>query len=129
MPSIDISSVVLCDDVRQETNGKLILIGVYIHSVLVADFPAKLILTMWVEIKPNETGKFPAKFRVIKDDESVLLRGETKITIDNLDPTTALFPRLPLEFQRDGVYFFQWKFGDDEWQTVKEFIVQKTPTM
>ena len=125
MSPFDISAAVLCDDVRRENNGKHILIGVYLHSVLVEDFPANLMLTVWVEIKPKEVGNFTGQIRVIKDDESILLRGETKITIDSLDPTSARYSRLPLEFQQSGDYFFQWKWGDSDWVTVKEFTVQK----
>ena len=130
MPPFDISSVVLCDDARQENNGKHILIGVYIHSVLVSGFPTNLTLTVWAEIKPKEVGEFSGEIRVVEDDDdSVLLQGEARITTKNLDLTTVQFLRMPLEFQREGDYLFQWKFGDDEWQTVKEFAVQKRPIM
>lgn len=127
MSPFDISSVVLCDEVRQENNGKHILIGVYIHAVLVEDFPANLLLSVWIELKPKEVGNFTGQIRVIKDDESVLLRGKSQITVENLDPTSAQYSRLPLEFQAGGDYFFQWKWGDNEWETVKEFTVQKRP--
>ena len=128
MPPFDVLSAVLCDDVRQENNGKYILIGVYVHSVVVTDFPANISLTVWIEIKPNEVGEFPGEIRVTKEDQSVLLRGEAKITTNNLEPTTAMFNGMPLEFQGGGDYFFQWKIGDDdEWQTVKDFTVQKQP--
>lgn len=125
MSPFDISATVLCDEVRQENNGKHILIGVYLHTVLVEDFPANLTLSVWTEIKPKKVGKFTGKIRVIKDDESVLLRGETQIIVESLDPTSARYSRLPLEFQQGGDYFFQWKWGDNEWETVKEFTVQK----
>lgn len=128
MRHFDVSSVVLCDDVRQEANGKHILIGVYIDSVLVVDFPTNISLTIWVVFKPNEIGEFPGEIRVIKDDDSVLLRGESKIIIRTLDPSTAIFQYMPLVFQQGGKYLFQWKFDDDEWETVKEFTVQKRPT-
>jgi hypothetical protein len=129
MPPFDISSVVLCDDVRQENNGKHILIGVYLHTVLVSDFPTNLALSVWVEINPKEVGEFSGKIRIIEDENSVLLRGETHVVIKNPEPTTVQFLRMPLEFQRGGDYLFQWKFGDDEWQTVKEFEVRKRPTI
>ena len=127
MSPFDLSSAVLCDEIRQEHNGKYILIGVYIHTVLVEDFPTNLILSVWGEIKPRELGVLNGQIRVIKDDESVLLRGKTQITVVNLEPTSARYTGLPLEFQGAGNYFFQWKWGDNEWETVKEFAVQKRP--
>lgn len=125
MPPFDVLSVVLCDDVRQENNGKHILIGVYLRSVFVEDFPTNISLTMWIEFTPSEVGEFPGEIRVIKDDESVLLRGSVQITTDNLEPVMSVFKNMPLEFQGGGNYSFQWKFGDREWQTVKEFSVRK----
>ena len=89
------------------------------------DFPAHVMLTMWAEIKPNEVGKFTGQVRVIKDDEAVLLRGETEFTVKKLKPIAFPILRMPLEFQRAGDYLIQWKWGDEEWQTVKEFGVQK----
>lgn len=38
----DIMSVLLCDDIRQEINGKEILIGVYTTAIIFGGFPASM---------------------------------------------------------------------------------------
>jgi hypothetical protein len=50
------SSVVICDDIRQETNGKQILIGVYGSAVLVPSMPFSIPLSVWIEYQAREIG-------------------------------------------------------------------------
>src|SRR6266487_6946441 len=52
----DIQSVVICDDVRREQNGKDLLIGVYSGDILVQAFPFTLPLSMWMEYAPPKPG-------------------------------------------------------------------------
>lgn len=41
-------SVIFCDDIRREDNGKLIFIGVYPEDIYPHKFPANLRLSLWV---------------------------------------------------------------------------------
>lgn len=50
------SSVVICDDIRQETNGKQILIGVYGNAVIVPSMPFSIPLCAWIEYQTREIG-------------------------------------------------------------------------
>jgi hypothetical protein len=43
---LKIISVLICDDVRREENGKEILIGVYSGDIIVTRFPAAMALTI-----------------------------------------------------------------------------------
>jgi len=56
-----IKSVIVCDDVRQESNGKAILIGVYDDTMTVSAFPAvlpQLCFRIAVDFKGNRYGQF-----------------------------------------------------------------------
>jgi hypothetical protein len=44
---VDIRSVVVCDDVRREDNGKALLIGVYVGAILLPKFPAPMRLAFY----------------------------------------------------------------------------------
>src|SRR5271166_1271127 len=46
--SINISQAIACDDIRQEINGKHILIGVYSGNLGVPSFPNVIALGFWV---------------------------------------------------------------------------------
>jgi hypothetical protein len=42
---------IVCDDIRREDNGKEIIIGVYSGSIVVPQFPATLLLSLWVGLE------------------------------------------------------------------------------
>lgn len=46
--SISFKSVIYCDDIRKEDNGKLLFIGVYSSIIHPYQFPANLRLAFWV---------------------------------------------------------------------------------
>jgi hypothetical protein len=44
-----VDSVLLCDDIRREVNGKAILIGVYSGDIIVPTAPTSLGLSLWLQ--------------------------------------------------------------------------------
>lgn len=49
----------ICDDVRIENNGKLLIIGLYLDTIVVTELPIVLQpLTFFHVYEANETGKF-----------------------------------------------------------------------
>jgi hypothetical protein len=63
--------VTLCDDVRQETSAKLILIGVYLDTVIVFQLPAVLpsfsVVLKW---RTGQTGVPEGVIRILRPDGS-----------------------------------------------------------
>src|SRR6266487_6631936 len=47
-------SIVMCDEIRTETTGKDILIGVYSGDILVSSFPAVIAVAFWVELENSD---------------------------------------------------------------------------
>ena len=45
-PPVKLDYAILCDDIRKEDNGKMMLIGIYSGDILVPTFPSKLPLSM-----------------------------------------------------------------------------------
>ena len=70
----DLQAAIVCDDVRQERNGKFMLIGIF-DRINVAKFPVRYprlcIYTRWAA----GTGEFSQQTRILRSDESVLLEG------------------------------------------------------
>src|ERR1051325_9217530 len=121
-----ISAAILCDERRTENNGKHILIGVYISSILLNDFPANLAVTLWIEALPLALGKQTGQVRIIKNDGAILAKGEIQSTVVKIGPAVLEMAKIPLALQSEGTLQFQWKFNEaDEWETIKEVTVRK----
>jgi hypothetical protein len=71
----DLLYSVLCDDVRREDNGKLMLLGLF-EKIAAAEFPAQhgrcCIVNKWC----NGTGRWTQQTRFVDEDDVVLLQGE-----------------------------------------------------
>lgn len=73
----DLQSSILCDDVRQERNGKFMLIGLFdaiaAHSLPVR-YPRLFMVTRWC----SGQGEFTQQTRILKPDQSTpLVLGKT----------------------------------------------------
>ncbi len=86
----DLQSSLLCDDVRQERNGKFILIGLFdaiaAHSIPVR-YPRLFMVTRWC----GGEGEFIQKTRILKPDQSdVLVQGkEIPVNLPNAEATAT----------------------------------------
>ncbi len=72
----DLQSSILCDDVRQERNGKFILIGLFdaiVAQSLPVRYPRLFMVTRWC----SGQGEFEQSTRILHpDQESVLVQGK-----------------------------------------------------
>ncbi|HMP71654.1 MAG TPA: hypothetical protein PKE55_00155 [Kiritimatiellia bacterium] len=72
----DLQSAILCDDVRQERNGKFILIGLFDAIVipqLPVRYPRLFLVTRWC----SGEGEFRQQSRILQSDmSSVLVQGQ-----------------------------------------------------
>ena len=68
----DLQSSILCDDVRQERNGKFILVGLFdaiIAQNMPVRYPRLFMVTRWC----SGEGEFTQKTRILKPDQSTVL--------------------------------------------------------
>lgn len=63
--SIDVKAL-FCDDIRQEANGKFILIGVYSGEMNVGSGPASLMISTWLQISGLSAGLHILRFSARK---------------------------------------------------------------
>lgn len=107
--SPDIQSALLCDDVRQERNGKFILIGLFDAIVLQnlpVRYPRLFMVTRWC----SGQGDFTQKSRILKPDgTSVLVEGQTiPVRLPNTEATaTNVEVFLNVEFQAAGSHWVE----------------------
>lgn len=81
--------VIICDDVRQETSGKLIVIGIYLGNVLVTSFPTTIPSLSFISKWLTRDGSLPAgAYAVVGPDRKSL----------GTIPSTGFPPGPPLPF-------------------------------
>lgn len=107
--SPDLQSALLCDDVRQERNGKFILIGLFDAIVLQnlpVRYPRLFMVTRWC----SGQGDFMQKSRILKPDGTALLvEGQTiPVRLPNTEATaTNVEVFLNVEFQLPGAHWVE----------------------
>jgi len=105
----DIQSCLLCDDVRQERNGKFILIGLF-DAIGAATFPLKyprlFLVTRWC----TGEGEFTQKSVILKPDQTtILVKGrEIPVKLPNSERTaTNVELLMNVEFDKPGTYWVE----------------------
>lgn len=71
---LKIETAVLCDDVRLEINGKLILIGVYTGDVVIPKFPNSVSVMLFLMGQVISGGQIAPRVKVTDDSGTVLFR-------------------------------------------------------
>jgi hypothetical protein len=126
MLPFDIEGALVCDDVREERTGKLILIGVYVRTINVADFPTDLRLTFWLQITVKEAGEHSGEMRIINSEGAVLLKGETVITLKRIGRTAIGLEEVSFQVQSESTITLQMRFSEaDEWHSIRQINVAK----
>ncbi|NQT94378.1 MAG: hypothetical protein HQ559_16600 [Lentisphaerae bacterium] len=104
----DLQSSLLCDDVRQERNGKFILIGLF-DALAVPSFPTlfhKLCLeNRWC----CGQGEFKQRSRLLTPDDTVLIEGkEIVVSLQDTGATaTSVEYFLRVKLETAGVYWVE----------------------
>jgi len=105
----DLQSSLLCDDVRQERNGKFILIGLF-DMIAVPKFPALFQRICIVNRWCCGEGTFTQQTRLIKSDgDSVLVEGkEVQVRLPDSHATaTNVEFFLNVKFETPGTYWVE----------------------
>ena len=105
----DLQASLLCDDVRQERNGKFILIGIF-DGLAVQKLPTRFHRICVVNRWCCGQGNFKQKTRIIGPDGSAPIAEGKEIDVNlansNLTATSIeVFMNTP--FEKDGVYWIE----------------------
>jgi len=107
--SPDLQSSLLCDDVRQERNGKFILIGLF-DMLGLPSFPALFQRLCVVNRWCCGEGDFRQRCRILQADSStVLVEGQdVPIHLQNSEATaTSIEFFMNVAFSREGTYWVE----------------------
>jgi hypothetical protein len=126
--SILFQALVLCDDVRFENNGKLLLIGVYSDVVQVVKLPLQMrSIGLAIKAKVLETGKFPFSVSVSDPQGNKLLDANGELNYEGEAGRTIWFPVVmgPALLTIEGSYAVRISLGDGPF-VEENFLVRKT---
>ncbi len=105
----DLQASLLCDDVRQERNGKFILIGIF-EQLLVPSFPAVLQRLSLVNRWCSGKGEFQQLTRITAADGASRLAEGRPVTIklaDQNQVATSVEYFVNLRFPEEGTYWIE----------------------
>ncbi|MGA1194806.1 MAG: DUF6941 family protein [Kiritimatiellia bacterium] len=111
----DLQSAILCDDVRQERNGKFMLIGLF-DAIMIPQLPVRyprlFMVTRWC----SGEGEFVQNSRILKPDQSTPLVNGQKIPVRLPSPeatATNVEVFLNVEFQEEGTHWVEILLDND----------------
>jgi hypothetical protein len=105
----DLQSAILCDDVRQERNGKFILIGLFdaiVVPALPVRYPRLFLVTRWC----SGQGEFTQRSRILRPDgTTVQVEGQRiPVRLSNPESTaTNVEVFLNVEFVQPGTHWVE----------------------
>lgn len=105
----DLQSSLLCDDVRQERNGKFILVGLF-DALGVPQFPTVIQRLCIVNRWCCGDGEFHQKSRIIQPDGTTLLVEGKDVLLKMPDPeatATSVEFFLNVKFEAEGTYWVE----------------------
>lgn len=123
-PNIDIVSLVVCDEIRKEDNGKAILIGVYSGDILVNELPIQIGISLWVHLNVSGPGEIPFEFRFVGIKSAVSeLSGNANIK--GAGAAIISTPPIPVLLESEGELKIEMKYGDSDWRLVRSLEIRK----
>jgi hypothetical protein len=118
MGALEVGAGIVCDEVRREDNGKLILIGVYPSNIVVAELPAVLVLWLVLKLEATEPVDATFEFRVSLNGQQ-LRTGKGRIPIRTQGPSWIVLPSILLDkITTEGRLAFEVRTpGEESWMT------------
>jgi hypothetical protein len=133
---LTIDSVLVCDDVRMENNGKAIIIGVYSGTINPLRFPTTLRLVLWMIGRVEGRGEFRLEVRIrfVPDGTeteqktvTVVVEGEVTEQTQNQDVQLGVTADPPIEFTGPGRLIVAARIGGEEFKDLLTKTVLLAP--
>jgi hypothetical protein len=109
----------VCDAVRREDNGKLILIGVYGGNIGLPRFPATLILALVLDAESKQPGSTTLSARVRMGRKVI---AESTGRVETFAAGSALISISGIvlrDLEKEGILKFEIQKNGGRWETVR----------
>lgn len=98
----EFGAVICCDDIRQETNGKFVIVGMFTNGIIVEDFPAYLQPRLLVQYRAPDTGTQKLDFVWQLNDQPLVVMEGGVNQADRSQYVNICLPPAPLELPEQG---------------------------
>jgi hypothetical protein len=122
--SVKFVHCVVCDDVRNEANGKTIVIGAYTAGLTLGRIPDDIFCCLWVSVIWSGEGELPVEFRVL--NPSNRLAGGSKATYRSIYrgyESTITLRNLRVHVDSEGTYDIQARSFNQEWESLRRLPI------
>lgn len=109
---------VLCEDVRVESNGKHIVIGVYTGNVVVYALPSTVQLTVWLCLEAKTPGHANVDVRGYDPSGRIMFSGEMEIESRESETITTSLPKFAVQIEKEGSIRVQVRPNGGRWKTI-----------
>jgi hypothetical protein len=120
----EIAATVICDDVRQEVNGKQIIIGVYGNRIVVSSMPFGIPISIWMEFDAKKLGKnsFQVKISYSTGFETVI---RVDLDIYEIGSIGIATPPILVSGAADGQLTVEVSNDGKKWKVIKRKAIQR----
>ncbi len=117
--------MLICDDVREELNGKFTLIGTYPDGISVSATPAQLSISLWITIRVSEKGTFPLHIKLNgpKENDELKISGLLKIDEVTGKPIIPLTFNIPINITGAGHIIISYSQDASDWKVLRTFPI------
>ncbi|PDS34834.1 hypothetical protein CO665_28165 [Rhizobium anhuiense] len=124
-----VHNLTVCDQVRQEINGKFILIGVYTNGIILPQIPTTFSLGVWLLLESERLGDVQFKFRVRMPDQDVeLFSIEGEVNVIELEDWTPIGFGTNILVGQPGRLTIDAMLQDEtEWTTLRTLLIRQAP--
>ena len=129
-PSVRIDYGIVCDDIRQENNGKLFIIGVYSGDILLRDFPNTLNLAMLLHGQATADCSIAIEVRYraeFAEEEPYEVKAQGEMQINNTEITNEFYaplPRVPIQCRGPGKLLIAYRIDGKRWKPLLKKIIR-----
>jgi hypothetical protein len=121
--------ILMCDDVRREDNGKIILIGLYTPDMVAHQIPFVMpTLTFFLNLESDRPGQFGFRTRVEHQETGAVLPQTEAMgmlaIVNPQQPGIAVVKFGGVIFNAQGLYSFSLQLNDQRDPIVSTFNVQ-----
>jgi hypothetical protein len=124
---------IVCDEVRQEHNGKPFLIGIYANNIILKgvlppenerNAISNLTVHLWIPFESDEIGEVFFRIRLIGPSPKQKMGIKMRAVVPEIAPRTKITPLaigpFPLPLWESGDLKVQFRHEDEEdWQTLR----------
>lgn len=125
--NIQIQYTLLCDEVRREDNGKLLIIGLYDSNMYVPSFPAKLSLTLLTRMKIAKPEDVAIEIEGLLNHER-FTHINASINFHSGGLAFLPFPKFPATVKEKGKLLFRMRPAERKWITLWEGEIELLPS-